>query len=227
MTLTLHGSVASRALRPLWVAEALGLPMEHVPTAPGAGTRTAEFLQLNPNGHVPVLVDERPEGPLVLWESMACVLYLARHYGKADGIDLSPATPAEDAEALRWSFWAITEVEADALTVLYQRVLLPADKRQPDKLNAAEARLRTPLAVLESHLGARAALPGSDPEALYLAASRFTVADLCLASVLDWCRSAEGVWDAFPHAHAWLGRCTARADYRAARARGRPALRPA
>ena len=47
--------------------------------------RRTEFLALNPNGRIPVLVDHRPEGEVVVWESMACALYLARHHGKGDG----------------------------------------------------------------------------------------------------------------------------------------------
>ena len=83
MGLTIYGIAASRAVRPLWAATELGLAFEHVPTPyQKGGTRTPEFLALNPNGHIPVLVDRRPEGEVVLWESMACTLYLARHHGK-------------------------------------------------------------------------------------------------------------------------------------------------
>ena len=56
MTLRIHGIPASRAIRPLWVATELGLNFEHIQTDyKGGGTRTPEFLALNPNGHIPVL----------------------------------------------------------------------------------------------------------------------------------------------------------------------------
>ena len=75
MSLTIHGITASRAIRPLWVAAELGLTFEHVPTPyQGGATRTPAFLALNRNGHIPVVIDHRPEGEVVVWESMALSL---------------------------------------------------------------------------------------------------------------------------------------------------------
>ena len=63
MQLKIYGIGASRAARPLWTALELGVPFEHLPTPYAGGiTRSPEFLALNPNGHIPVVVDERPEG---------------------------------------------------------------------------------------------------------------------------------------------------------------------
>lgn len=213
MTVTIYGIVASRAVRPLWAAQELRLPYVHqnLPYQGGA-TRTPNFLALNPNGHIPVLVDERPEGRVVLWESMACALYLARVHGKADGLGLSPASPAEDAEALRWSFWTVNELERDALTVLMHRRAMPEHQRKPDLAEAAEKRLRVPLGVLEQHLQAQAACGKH-----HLAAQRFTVADLCVASVVLWLRPAQALMAQHPLTQAWLTRCLARPAYRALR----------
>ena len=67
MALTIYGINASRAVRPLWVATELGLTFEHVQTDYKAGTtRTPDFLALNPNGHIPVVVDHRPEGDVTV-----------------------------------------------------------------------------------------------------------------------------------------------------------------
>ncbi len=213
MTLSIHGILASRALRPLWAAAELGLPFEHIRTLyAGGGTRTPEFLALNPNGHIPVIVDHRdPQdgGEVVVWESMACALYIARHHGAADGTGLTPTGPAEDAQALRWSFWTMTEVESDALTVLSHRLTLPAERRKPELAEAAERRLRVPLRVLEQALQAQHARGQA-----HLAADRFTVADLCVASVLLWLRSARAVLDEFPTVSGWLQGCVQRPAYR-------------
>ena len=54
----LYGVPASRAFRALWMLEELGLKYENVPTHFVGGTRTAEFLKLNPNGVVPTLVHD-------------------------------------------------------------------------------------------------------------------------------------------------------------------------
>lgn len=214
MSLTIHGIVASRAIRPLWVAEELGLTYRHEPTPyQGGATRTPEFLALNPNGHIPVVLDDRPEGQVVVWESMACALYIARHHGKGDGV--SPSSPLEDAEALRWAFWTVTEVEKDALTVLMHRMTMPQEQRKPDLAEQAEKRLRVPLRVLERHLAAQAERGWP-----YLAAERFTVADICVASVVNWARPARHLMDEFPLVHEWVLRCVNRPAYLALRSRG-------
>lgn len=209
MSLTIYGIPASRAVRPLWAATELGLDFDHVKLAyQGGGTRTPEFLAINPNGHVPAVVDARPEGDVVLWESMACALYIARHHGPADGVSITPATPREDAEALRWSFWAVTETEADALTVLMHRMVMPEERRKPEMAAAAERRLAVPLRVIEQHLQKQ-----KDAGQAHLAAARFTVADLCVASVLNWARPSQALMAAHPLTHDWILRCMARAAY--------------
>lgn len=213
MALTIYGIQASRAVRPLWVATELGLPFEHVQTDyKGGATRRPEFLALNPNGHIPVIVDHRPEGDVTVWESMACTLYIARQHGRPDGVNLVPATPREDAEALRWSFWTVTEVEKDALTVLMHRLVMPAEQRKPEMADAAEQRLKVPLRVLEQHLAQQQARGES-----HLAAARFTVADLCVASVLLWVRAARELMAEFPLVNAWLHQCLTRPAYESLR----------
>ncbi len=209
MALTIYGIIASRAVRPLWVATELGLDFEHVQTDYKTGvTRTPEFLALNPNGHIPLIVDHRPEGDVTVWESMACALYIARHHGQADGVNLVPATPREDAEALRWSFWTVTEVEKDALTVLMHRMVMPAEQRKHELAEAAERRLQVPLRVLEQHLMQQQARGES-----FIATARFTVADLCVASVLLWVRPARELLAQYPLVGAWLVQCLGRPAY--------------
>ena len=220
MSLTLYGIAASRAVRPLWVAHELGLTFAHVPTPyQGGATRTPEFLVINPNGRIPVVVDHRPAGEggdIVVWESMACALYLARQHGAADGVSLTPATAREEAEALRWSFWTVNELEKDALTVLMHRVAMPPEQRKPELAAAAERRLHVPLRVLEAHLAAQQARGQA-----HLAADRFTVADVCVASVLAWVRAARELMEGYPLASAWLDACLDRPAHRALRDQAR------
>lgn len=212
MGLKIYGIGASRATRPLWAALELGVPFEHIPTPyAGGATRTPEFLAVNPNGHIPALVDERPEGPVTVWESMACTLYIVSQYGTGND-SIAPANALEEAEALRWSFWTVTEIEKDALTILMHRMVMPEDRRKPELAEAAEKALRVPLAVLEQHLKTQLA-NGKN----YLAANRFTVADLCVASVVTWARPAEGLLSEFPAVDAWLHTCVNRPAHKQAR----------
>ena len=220
MSLAIYGIPASRAVRPLWAATELGLDFVHVPTPfQGGATRTPEFLARNPNGHIPVVVDQRPPeqgGEVVVWESMACALYIARHHGQPDGTSITPANAREDAEALRWSFWAVNECEADALTVLMHRLVMPAERRRPELATAAEKRLAVALRVIERHLQRQQERGES-----HLAADRFTVADLCVASVLNWARVARSLMAEHPLTHDWIVRCTERPAHLAAKALGK------
>jgi len=209
MTLKIYGTAASRAARPLWVAQELGLDYEHIALPYlGGATRTPEFLALNPNGRIPVLDDDG----IIVWESMACALYLAERF-KGDGlIVLAAQNHAEQAEILRWSFWAVTEYEKDALAFLMHGALMPPERRKPELAALAQRRLLAPLRVLEQHLQSRP----------YLAGGRFTVADVCVASVVAWVESASELMGACPCVEAWLQRCLARPAFQAVRAMAGP-----
>ena len=213
MTLKIYGIAASRASRPLWVAHELGLNYEHVPVPyQGGATRTPAFLAINPNGHIPAIDDN---GVLV-WESMACTLYLAERFKAGDGSSLAAQNSAELADILRWTFWAVTECEKDALTVLMHTVAMPADKRKPQLAEEATRRLMVPLEVLEKHLRGKA----SEPLA-YLAGARFTVADIAVASILAWVRSMRELLAGYPCTSAWLERCLKRPAQQQVRALAR------
>ena len=192
--ITLYGIPASRAFRVLWMLEELGVEYRHVATNfAGGGTRTAEFLKLNPNGHIPVLVD----GETVLWESMAINLYLARKYG-AGG--LWPATVEDEGHALQWSFWVMTEVEAALLAVLLHRRILPEGQRNAALAEESVAKLAGPFGVLDGQLRGRA----------YLLGAAFSVADLNVASVLGWAALAGIDLSHWPQFAAWFARCSER-----------------
>jgi glutathione S-transferase len=207
MSLKIYGIAASRAARPLWVAHELGLAYEHISThyAEGA-TRTPEFLRINPNGHIPVVDDSG----VIVWESMACALYLAQRYSSAEGLSLAGQTPAEQADVLRWTFWAVTECEKDALSVLMHTLAMPADQRKPELAQEAARRLQVPLRVLEQHL-----------QHPYLAGERFTVADVCVASVLAWIKPMPELLQDKPRVAAWLQRCLERPAQQQVRALSR------
>lgn len=191
--ITIYGVPRSRAMRPLWMLEELGLPYENVKTNFATGdTRTPEFLAINPNGHVPALRD----GDVVLCESLAINLYLARKYGQG----LWPKTVADEGRAFQWTVWAMTELEEPLLKVLLHRLVYPEAQRDEKVAADGAERVKKPLAVLD---GALAGKP-------YLLGDAFTVADLNVASVLSWATLARLDLGAAPKAQAWLARCTAR-----------------
>jgi glutathione S-transferase len=199
--ITLYGIAASRTFRPRWALEELGQPYRHVPANYATGeTHTAEFLKLNPNGHIPVLVD----GETVLWESMAINLYLARAYGNGT---LWPAALADEGRVYQWSFWVMTEVESPLLTVLMHRRILPADQRDAAAAASCETKLTGPFAVLDGALRGRSHLLGES----------FSIADLNVASVLSWALLSNIDLSRWPRLADWLARCTSRPACKKAR----------
>jgi glutathione S-transferase len=188
----LYGIAQSRAFRPLWLLHELGLPFTHHRLDfRDASINEPAYRALNPNARVPTLVD----GDLVLYESMAINLYLARRYGQEAGL----WPDAVEAEGLtwQWSFWVMTEVEQSLLTVLMHSRVLDEEKRDAHKVSRHRGVLKAPFAVLDE------ALDGRD----YLVADRFTVADLNVAAVLSWCRPARLSLAQTPRLDAWLKRC--------------------
>ena len=196
-----YGVPQSRAFRALWMLEELGLPYENVPVHFATGeTRKPEFLKVNPNGHIPALVDDG----VTLFESMAINLYLARKHDKG----LWPRSVADEGRAFQWSFWAMTELEEPLLTHLMHLVLYPKEQRDPAKAADAAKRVEKPLGVLD------AALVGRD----YLVGDAFSVADVNVAAVLSWARLARLDLSRWRNVDGWLERCLGRPA--AAKARG-------
>jgi glutathione S-transferase len=194
MALKIYGIARSRAARVLWMAKELGLDYEHVKVDFATGeTRSSAHLALNPNGHVPVVDDDG----VILWESMAINLYLAKKYGAGW---LYPSRIEDEARAWQWSFWGMTEVERPLLTAMMNRAVYPEDKRDLAAADAAEKTLAQPLGVLDGELSGRTHLLGGD----------FTVADLNVASILAWARPARIDMSTFPQVAAWLRLCAER-----------------
>jgi glutathione S-transferase len=199
--LKIYGIPRSRAFRTLWLAKELGLAYENAPIGTNDGTsRTPEFLAVNPNGHIPAIDDDG----FVLWESMAINLYLAKKHASGS---LYPVRLADEARAWQWSFWGMTEVERPVLTAMFNRAILPEDKRDPALADDCERQMQQPLRVLDQAVA-------NQP---YLLGEHFTVADLNVASILSWARPARIDFAPFPKAADWLKRCAERPAARAAR----------
>jgi len=88
----------------MWTIAELGLEHERLDVG-GAfgGLDSVDYGQLNPNRKIPVLED----GETIVWESNACVRYLAARHG-AGG--LFADDPSERSVADRWMDWKITTV---------------------------------------------------------------------------------------------------------------------
>lgn len=197
----LYGIPASRALRSIWAAEEVGVDYELIPTSYLEQSKTPEYLEINPNGRIPALVD----GDLKLFESMAINLYLAKRYGGK----LYPSDPHDEARAIQWTIWGMTELEPHVIPMVLHKVLLPEGQRDPAVVANAEAAIERPLRALDAHLSDREYLLGGD----------FTIADLNLAGTLSIAHFARFDISKFANAARWMGRCTGRPSFERARAK--------
>lgn len=207
--LTIYGVYRSRASRNIWLCDELGVPFKLVPVIQGyrlpdplapeapLNTRQPAFLKVNPNGHVPSIDDDG----LILHESLAINLYLARKHGGP----LAAANGAEDGLMTMWTVWAVTEVEPHSIQVLYHRLARPPEERDAKIADAAVAALKAPFAVLDQHLAKTGVLVGG----------RFTVADINLAECVRYAQPAPELFEAAPNVKKWLAACQARPAFKA------------
>lgn len=192
MTITLYGVAGSRAARCLWALEETGLAYDHVKTVMRQDTDKPDFLKVNPNGRIPALVDDG----VSLWESLAINTYLAK---KAGG-PLAPKDLVEDAHAQQWALWAMTETEKPLLRALFHSLGVMGHPKDPAVVAECLKELERPFKVIDAHLDGREWLVGE----------RFTVADLNVASVFSWGKTARLDLSAYPNLKRWLDACLGR-----------------
>jgi len=165
----------------------LGLGYEKVPVNTKAGEqKSASFLALNPRGQVPVLDDEG----LVLWDSSAILVYLARKYG---GEQWLPLDANGMAEVMQWL--AVMHIETNGLAKA--RTILKFGF--PGNLDEAKALGRKGLDVMEKRLA-------SHP---WLALDRATIADVGCFPYVALAHEGEITLDDHPSVRAWLARVKA------------------
>lgn len=208
--LTLYGVYRSRASRPLWLLHETGTAFSHVPVIqayrlPDARTASApvntaspEFTAVNPQGQIPALQD----GDLVLTESLAITLYIARRYGG----DLGPRSDAETALMEQWALFAATSVEGPALEMFYP--LASGDALSPEQqatVNVSAEKLRRPFARLDAHLSAHPFMLGD----------RFTAGDIVVAECVRYAQGNGPLMSEFPALKAWLETCQSRPAFQA------------
>ena len=178
----LYGSKNSRSLRCTWALEevAASYDYQHVWLMKGEGQSPA-FKAINPAGKIPVLSD----GDMTLTESVAIVMYVAE---KIPDAALMPTNTEQRAEAFRWIFFIVTEVEPHLWAIAQHRFALPEDKRVPAVEATCVWQLQRELRVLEKFLNTRPFISGDT----------FTAADILVTHCLTWALSAklDGVGEA-------------------------------
>jgi glutathione S-transferase len=136
--------------------------------------KTPEFLNLNPNGKVPVLED----GDFALWESTAIMQYLS------GDSTLWPATKARY-DIIRWQVWAVGHWGPPIGKVVFERLVKKVvGASEPDEAKVAEGleEFQQFASVLDGYLEGRDWLVGDG----------ITLADYSVAANLTYA-SAVGI----------------------------------
>lgn len=186
--LKLYGSPPTRAIRPIWLLNELGLDCEIVPLNPITPKGRKTLLAVNPFGKAPVLVD----GDVTIAESVAIMFHLAETRG---GGRFLPTDAGARALMFQWNFFLVTEIEQPLWRMGLHTVIYREDERNTTEVALARRDCRRFLEPLDAHLNGRDTMVGDE----------VTLTDFNAAFTLDWC-SEEGLLDAFPNCLSFVER---------------------
>lgn len=198
MNLILYYTPETRAVRPRWLLEELGLPytLRRVDLRAGE-QRTPEYLAVNPFGQVPAL---EIDGEAML-ESGAICHWLTDRNSDADLAPPLDSPLRRDYE--RWMFFAAATLETGIWLAAAHSRLLPEEIRVPQILPWSLKLYRSVLKPLDAELAGRD----------YLVGAGFTTADILVGSTLMW--SPESL-KAFPNLRRYVDELAQRPAYRRA-----------
>jgi len=193
------------------VLEEIGAPFElKYVDRENAAHKSAAYLVLNPNGLIPVLVDEgardRVGAPLVLYETAAICLHLADTH---PAVALLPALATrERAHAYKWLMWCTNTLHETMSHYFYP------ERWAGDAAGAAvvKALAETKAGALLDQIDAALARHGGP----WFLGDRFGIVDAYAFVLCRWTRGFARPARVLPHVRAWLDRML-----------GRPALQRA
>lgn len=190
--LQLHYHPSDASLMPHIFLEELRAPfaLKLVDRANNA-QKSPHYLQLNPNGLIPVLED----GDLVLYETPAILMHLADTHPQAG---LLPALgTSERAHAYKWMVWLSNSLQAQLVLYFYAERYVDATS-MPDFRVRVEARIAALLDQLEAQL--------TNSGGPWLLGTHYSAAD-CMAFVLCcWTRNLQRPASSLPAVGAYLTR---------------------
>lgn len=200
MTLQLYMFPTLNAHKVTIALEEMGLSYDNVMVNILEGDQTApDFLDLNPNGRIPALIDPDAEGgPVRIFESAAIMQYLGRKTGQ-----FYPADEQTRARIDSWLFWQMAGLGPVSGNVNWFTRVSQKPDTPPEATEYAMKRFKREskrlFGVLERGLG------GGD----YLVGD-YSIADMCCWTWIDKYPQNGGGLDDFPAVAAWHGRIAER-----------------
>ena len=147
------------------------------------------YLALNPRGEVPVLEDEG----IVLWDSSACLTYIARKHGDERWL---PTDPAGQARVAQWLALAASEIQ---FGLQYGRRGVRQGRWTAGTLEQCQTVGSVALRTLEARLASND----------WLAAAHPTIADVACFPYVETAPEAQVSLEPYPGVRAWLARSRA------------------
>ncbi|HEX5092255.1 MAG TPA: glutathione S-transferase family protein [Burkholderiales bacterium] len=206
MAIDLYSWPRSSGTRVQWALEELGVPYNYLVLDGKKGEhRAAKYLEVNPHGKVPGLVD----GHQRFFESAAILLHLGHKYGVDK--NLWPAGGGQaHADAVSWTVWSMTELGPYMMQYLYHGLDTPVSYKAADRSKAAadysKSQFERMLDALEARLAGRDYLMG-----------QFSLVDVAAASWIALGTLLGLKIEGRPKVTAWAKRCTERAAFKKAR----------
>lgn len=196
MSLVFYYAPRSSAVTCHWALEELGIPYQKVKVDLAAKEQLRpEFVALNPNAKVPLLVHEGTP----IFESVAILIHLGETYGVAR--KLFPAPGPARSQALQWLVW--TNVSLGGALRLYlaaTSAFVPAEQHNAAAGAAARAEVERLLGVLDASLAGKSWMVGD----------AFSLVDIHVAGWVDWVGMNGFDTSSLRHLTAWHRRAAKR-----------------
>jgi len=124
----------------------LGIEYTKIPVDVKAGdNKTSEFLEMNPNGLVPVLID----GKITIYDSAAILTYLAKTYADEEWL---PTGPIPLSNVIRWLTFEQNEIRYGLGRARARLLNMPSPLAKLGTLEDSQALGRQALDALEKRL---------------------------------------------------------------------------
>jgi glutathione S-transferase len=150
----------------------------------GGEHKRAPFLQLNPLGQVPVFIDDE----VVIRDSQAILVYLARRYSREDWLPIDAASMGKVTE---WLSTAAIEI-ANVLAATRRHYLFGTKV----DIELLEKQAHVLLKIIDAHL----------TERHWLALDHPTIADLACFPYIALAGDAKISLETYPHIRTWINR---------------------
>jgi glutathione S-transferase len=193
----LHYHPSNASMAPHLLLEELGLPFElKLVDREHRAHKSPEYLRLNPNGLIPVLVD----GELVLYEAAAICLHLVDTHPQA-GLAPAVGTP-QRAHFYKWLAWLTNTLQAALIIYFYPERWADSPEAVAQVKAHAEAKVGAMLAQLDAEL-ARHGGP-------WLLGDTFSAVDAYALMLCRWTRGFARPARGLPKLGPYLQRVLAR-----------------